>query len=99
MMALYPHESSVLAITHIDFVGLAFARHKDDDFVSKEGSLASFNRVHVKAGETVQMDLPFTDHSFERFVSGKMVTIGYDFTITVRGTQNSNSIQFVANVR
>jgi beta-glucosidase-like glycosyl hydrolase len=82
-----------------DFVGLAFARHKDDDFASKKGTLAAFNRIHVRIGETVEMELPFTDHSFERFVSGKMVTIGYDFTITVRGTQNSNTIQFVASVR
>jgi beta-glucosidase-like glycosyl hydrolase len=81
-----------------DFVGIAYARHKDDDFASKDGALAAFGRVHVKAGQKAVLDLNFSDHSFERFRDGKMVTIGDSFALTIVGTQVSNVLKINVSV-
>jgi beta-glucosidase-like glycosyl hydrolase len=81
-----------------DFVALAFAKHASDDFAHEDGALASFDRVHVKAGEKQVMMLYFNDQSFERYRDGKMVTLADEFTITIRGTQHSNVEQFKALV-
>jgi beta-glucosidase-like glycosyl hydrolase len=81
-----------------DYVALVFAKSENDQYTSPYGTLIAFERVHVRASEKRLLELQLTDQSFERFHAGKLVTSAANFTITITGTQNSNTVEMMTLV-